>query len=229
MKNLSALILVATIACGSLLTTSANAGVPVIDVGAIAQAKIQVDQMNRQFQQFEDLKDQLKGNRNIGKLFDSYNKYLPKDMKRLMRDYESGNWQGLSKKIAQLKKAKNLDSLTDTQSKVLNDLLGDQRFKTLENAVKLDKIFDESNKHFDTIQKLMDKVDDTEDAKEAADLSNRIQAEIASLQLQAQQIKLMEMRRNSEKDLQQEKNQQYMMQFSNPNNTKRIGRIRAFE
>lgn len=184
----------------ALPTIQANAaGVPVFDASGFVRQLQQLQEAQKQFTQAKAQFEQFRGNRDIGKLFNQYGKFLPSDMQGMYKDYQTGNWQGLANKVDRLQ---NSQKLTGTQKQQMAKLLEQERRATYENKVKLDDMYIRSLERFNQIQRMANSVDLQDDPKAAADLLNRIQVETAMLSLQNNQLQMAKMLREAEKDLQ---------------------------
>ena len=92
----------------------------------------------------------------------------------------------------------------------------------MKNKIMVDDMFRESNARFAQIQKMANSVDLTRDPKAAADLLNRIQVENAMLQLQTNQLQMVAMMREAEKDLQQQQRIANAQKFNSSENKTRL-------
>lgn len=221
MKNpiLAMILALGTVAPTAIMPTTANAsGVPVFDASQFArqlemliEAKKQLDQAKLQYEQF-------RGSRDIGALFNQYGKYMPADMQKMYKDYQSGNWQGLSDKVATLKKTQKL---TGKQKEMLDKMANRANLSALQNNVKINDMFQKSNDRFTQIQRMANSIDLQKDPKAAADLLNRIQVESAMLQLQTNQLQMINMMRQSEKELEAQQRVQNAQQFNSSESKQR--------
>lgn len=172
--------------------TPAHAGIPVIDVANLAQAVQQVvawgqqyQQMVQQYQQLQAQFNSLNGSRGMASLVNNpqLRKYLPSDYQTILNN-GYGNWQSIrnSAKVFDVNQT-GLGSTTDTykayeanaKQAALNRATSEEGYK-------------QASDRFDTIQVLLDKVNDAPDAKDMADLQARIQAE--QVMMQNEQVKL---------------------------------------
>lgn len=170
----------------------------------LKNAKSQLDQAKAQYNQF-------RGTRDIGALFNQYGKYMPADMQKMYKDYQSGNWDGLADKVATLKKSQKL---TGTQKQVLEQMANRANLSALQSNAKINDMFQKSNERFNQIQRMANSIDLQKDPKAAADLLNRIQVESAMLQLQTNQLQMINMMRQSEKELEAQQRVQNAQQFN---------------
>ena len=173
MKPIASTVMAVCLMTSPLLT---NAGIPVVDAGSIAQAITQVEKMttqiNNQIEQITQLKAQVKsltGTRNLGKILSNTVKdQVPDEWKTI---YDAAK----SKDYKVLINGKNYDP--------------DAHKKQLVTQLDLvEKSFNGVKDRLTNIDKLMDEINNTQDAKAAADLQARIAAEQA--QIQAGQTKL---------------------------------------
>lgn len=212
-KLLSALLSASLVLPGAFVATTQAyaAGVPVFDASSFARQLQQLQEAHKQLQQAKAQYNQFRGDRDIGKLFNQYGKYMPAEMQAMYRDYQSGNWQGLADKVARLEKSQKL---TGSQKQMLEKMANDQRLATFQNKVKLDDMYAKSTERFNQIQRMANSIDLQRDPKAAADLLNRIQVESAMLQLQTNQLQMVNMMRQAEKDMQREQRIQHAREFN---------------
>lgn len=212
-KLITALLSASLVLPGALVATTQAyaAGVPVFDASAFARQLQQLQQAHKQLQQAKAQYEQFRGDRDIGKLFNQYGKYMPAEMQAMYRDYQNGNWQGLADKVVQLEKSQKL---TGSQKQMLEKMANDQRLATFQNKVKLDDMYAKSTARFNQIQRMANSIDLQRDPKAAADLLNRIQVESAMLQLQTNQLQMINMMRQAEKDMQREQRIQHARRFN---------------
>ena len=207
------------------VSTANAAGVPVFDASQFARQFEQLLEAKKQLDQAKATYDQFRGNRDIGALFNQYGKYMPAEMQSMYKDYQSGNWAGLADKMARLK---NSQKLTGTQKQMLDKMADQSNMSAMKNKIMVDDMFRESNARFAQIQKMANSIDLQRDPKAAADLLNRIQVENAMLQLQTNQLQMVGMMRQAEKDLQQQQALQNQRKFNSSQNTGRRASVRAF-
>lgn len=214
MKNpiLAMILALGTVAPIAVMPTTANAaGVPVFDASQFARQFEQLIEAKKQLDQAKMTYDQFRGSRDIGVLFNQYGKYMPADMQKMYKDYQSGNWQGLADKVAALKKSQKL---TGTQKEMLDKMADRANMSALQSNAKLNDMFQKSNDRFTQIQRMANSIDLQKDPKAAADLLNRIQVESAMLQLQTNQLQMINMMRQSEKELEAQQRVQNAQQFN---------------
>lgn len=199
-------------AVGVITATTAHAsGVPVFDAAQFARQLEQLVEAKRQLDQAKATYEQFRGSRDIGVLFNQYGKYMPAEMQAMYRDYQNGNWDGLATKIAQLEKSRQL---TGKQKQQLEQIASEAKMSSLKNKVQLDDMFAKSTQRFNQIQRMAQSVDLQKDPKAAADLLNRIQVEAAMLQLQSNQLQMINMMMQAEKDAQKQRAVERRRKFS---------------
>ena len=162
----------AVLAMCFMFSSTANAsGIPVVDAGTIAHAVIQVEKMTtqitNQIEQITQLKAQVKsltGTRNLGKILSyTVKEQVPDEWKNI---YDAAK----NKDYKVLINGKNYDP--------------DAHKKQLVTQLDLvEKSFDGVKDRLTNIDKLMDEINNTQDAKAAADLQARIAAEQAQIQV----------------------------------------------
>jgi type IV secretion system protein VirB5 len=220
MKNIILCGVLAATAVAPITISTANAaGVPVFDASQFARQFEQLLEAKKQLDQAKATYDQFRGNRDIGALFNQYGKYMPAEMQAMYRDYQSGDWSGLADKMARLK---NSQKLTGTQKQMLDKMADQSNMSAMKNKIMVDDMFRESNARFAQIQKMANSIDLQRDPKAAADLLNRIQVENAMLQLQTNQLQMVAMMREAEKDLQQQQRIANAQKFNSSENKTRL-------
>lgn len=190
-----------------LSVSNVNAGIPVVDAGSIAQAVLQLDQMRQQLMEAQKLLQQQKaaydaiiGSRDVGALFNNpaLKQYLPSGMQSLYNDVKNKNINGIADKMANAAKQYENNNKSGTNSASIQQA---KQQNALRNKVMLDQIFDSSQQRLNQLNSLMQSVDGTQDAKAAADLGNRIQAEVGLLQAEQSKIQLVKMLADAEDKL----------------------------
>ncbi|MGD9569844.1 MAG: P-type DNA transfer protein VirB5 [Sedimentibacter sp.] len=194
-SKLKTIALTLAVSFGSVSTINvANAGIPVIDAGSIAQALVQVqqltDQIKNQIAQINTMQNQLKattGSRNLGELFNNpaLRNYLPTDYVNLYDAVKSGNAGKIGSAMQDLQKQEdgyNKGQGSGTQRKQ-TELLMQKAVNTQALEAQLGRL--------QNIEKLMGQINYATDAKAAADLQNRIAVETALTQAEGNRIALM--------------------------------------
>ena len=176
-----------------IVTTSATAGIPVIDAGSIAQAVQQVihmkTQIDNQISQIRSMEAQFKsitGSRNLGQLLNdpALRNYLPQDYANIYDAIKSGNTSKLSR---------SLDNIAKQEKGYANQKNGAERYATQALISKASSIeaLEAQSKRLDNIQNLMTQINFANDPKAAQDLANRLSAEQAMVQTEQVRINLM--------------------------------------
>lgn len=201
-KAMTAILSLSLIApVGVVMTSTTAHAITVFDPAVFGRQLLQLQEAKKQLDQAKAQYDQFRGNRDIGALFNQYGKHMPKEMQDMYKDYQSGNWAGLADKVARLEKSKQL---TGTQRQQLEQMAKESKMQALGNKVVLDDMFAKSNQRFEQIQRMANSIDLQKDPKAAADLLNRIQVESAMLQLQSNQLQMMNMLMQAEKETQRQ-------------------------
>ncbi len=183
-----------------LQTSNANAGVPVIDATSIAKDAIswakQVADMKLQYDQLIDQYDQaiknyesITGIRNMADLVNNpaSRYYIPaeyQDILQLSAGIMGGDYDDLQDRVAALREGAKILDIEDTE--LDPDSLAGIAFVAAQNQIAInsalsEKAFNEINLRTNNLQILLDKVNDTPDSKDIADLTARINAEQAML------------------------------------------------
>lgn len=147
------------------ITSVSAGGIPTFDGAAVAQAIQQgirmKTQIDNQIKQLKELKSQIKaltGNRNLGEF-----------AKNAALDQVPDEWKGIYDSIKSLD-TKTLTGKDRYKSSNSVDALIDS-YKTAAKAVQ------DTGERFKVIEQLARKINETQDAKAAADLQNRISVE----------------------------------------------------
>lgn len=181
------------ITLGLCFNLNVQAGIPVIDATNLAQQIQQVaawgqqfQQMQQQYQQLQTTFNSLNGIRGMASLVNNpaLRKYLPADYQSILNN-GYGNW-------ASIRSAAKLMGIENTSLNPNSDAA--KAFESNANQVAINRAMAEAgyaqaSQRFDTIQVLLDKLDQTPDAKDVAELQARIQAE--QVMMQNEQTKLM--------------------------------------
>lgn len=192
MKKLKSIALAIMVSASTGLSINANAGVPVVDAGSIAQAIIQVNEMRNQIQnqivQIKSLENQYKamtGSRNLGELFNNpaLKSYLPNDYAKLYDAVKSGNAGQVGSAISNLQKQEKSYGQNSAIQRKQTEILMQKAVSTQGLEAQVGRL--------NNIEKLMGQINHATDAKASADLMNRISIESAMVQAEANRIALM--------------------------------------
>jgi type IV secretion system protein VirB5 len=176
------------------IISQANAtGIPVVDVAGIAQMvqqglqlKSQIDNQIQQIQQLQAQVQSQTGNRNLGQIFNNpeLRNTIPNEWTDLYDQMKSGNYAGAAKTIAdKIKAQEGLKSSNVSQQRIYDTIVNNK-------ALNIDAL-QKTKSRIDNIQQLMATANTTNDTKAAADLTNRMLAESASIQADQMRINLM--------------------------------------
>jgi type IV secretion system protein VirB5 len=194
---------------------TAHAGIPVIDGANLAQAVQQVlswaqqlQQMAAQLQQMQQTYNSLNGVRGMANLVNDVNarKYLPPEWQQTMNLMNSsgGQYGGISGSIASIKAAAKITDLADTgldaNSAAAKAFQASQNQAALNRAVG-EEGYKQASQRIDSIQQLLNKVNDAPDQKDVLDLQARIQAEQAMLQNEQIKLALMTQLQQAQRDI----------------------------
>lgn len=188
-KHLGMFALVSGMAFG----TSAHAGIPVIDATNLAQQIQQVaawaqqfQQMQQQFGQLQQTYNSLNGIRGFSSLINNpaLRKYLPADYQTILNS-GYGNWEGIRTATKVLDIAETSLNSSSLSAQTFNSNANQAAI----NRAMADEGYKQAAQRFDTIQALIDNINNTPDSKDVAELQARIQAE--QVMMQNEQTKLM--------------------------------------
>jgi len=190
-------------------------GIPVMDASSIAQAILQVQELQRQFEQARDHLDSVTGSRNLGDLLRNpdLRGYLPDDMKDVYDDLAGSGLDGTAQEIF------------DRQA--VDEPFGDARDRLYERPGRQaatdkavgQRAFEGTSERFNQVEQLTSEISNTEDMKEIAELQARLQGEMAAIQVEMNRVQLMTMLSAAEQRLAEEERRNYSMEILNPENT----------
>lgn len=163
-----------------VVSFSANAGIPVIDAGSIAQAMQQVaawqqqyQQMTQQIQQLTSQINAVTGARNLGSILNNPNiqAALPPEYQDISRLLNGGQLRSSSAALKQIRDAYGLDSTTSPQA-LQNEAqtLSDAQLKAVSRENQMAQI-----------SALTSRIDELADLKDSSDMVNRNLIEVQKL------------------------------------------------
>jgi type IV secretion system protein VirB5 len=170
----------------------AHAGIPVIDAANLGQAIQQViawgqqyQQMTQQYQKLQAQFNSLNGSRGMASLVNNpaLRKYLPSDYQTILN-----NGYGNSQAIRNAAKVYGVEQTSLGSATDVYKAFDTNAKQSSLNRATTEEAYKQAHQRFDTIQVLLDKVNDAPDAKDMADLQARIQAE--QVMMQNEQVKL---------------------------------------
>ena len=191
-----------TIAGGTLLAMLAVSPVkaewPVIDVTSIARMAEMINQANMQLNQLRMQYESMNGARGIGSLLNNPMlwRYLPPDYQIILNSgYGAWNVIRANSRVYGIEQT-TLGRDTDTA----------RLFEANANQVAIDRAINEeayqqAGLRVNNLQTLMDKINESPDAKDIADLQARIQAEQALLQNETIKLNMLSRLQQTQKDL----------------------------
>ena len=196
MRRFLATVLLA--AAALLAPPHAKAGIPVIDITAVANLiqqvmywQQQISGMQKQYDQLKESKDQLTrthnamtGSRGMEQLLptsDLARNYLPPSYGELMHtlNSSSASYAGLASQVQSIMKANSI--LSGTQMETLSPELRQIVEQGRQSAALLNGMtqnaYQNTSQRFSTLQLLIDRIASAQDPKAIQDLQARIQAE----------------------------------------------------
>jgi type IV secretion system protein VirB5 len=185
-------------AAASLVPPHAKAGIPVIDVTAVANLiqqvmywQQQISAMQKQYDQLKESKDQLTqthnamtGSRGMEQLLptsDLARNYLPPSYSELMHTFNgsSASYAGLASQVQSIMSANSI--LSGTQMEGLSPELRQIVEQGRQSAALLNGMtqnaYQSTSQRFSALQVLIDRIASAQDPKAIQDLQARIQAE----------------------------------------------------
>lgn len=189
--------------------TAAQAQIPVTDIASLTQQMQQVaswakqiaamkDQLDSQKQLFES----LNGGRGIGQLLNNpqLRNSLPSDWQGVYASVQSGGYAGLTGSAKAIRDANMIFNCNQKQG-ADRALCDREASKSAQDKAFSMAAYDSAQKRLDNIQNLMGQIDGASDAKTAADLQNRMQAENAMIQNEQTKLMMFKMMAEAEEKL----------------------------
>jgi len=189
----------------ALAGNAAHAGVPVIDIAAIAQAILEytssLTQIENQLTQIQSLSQQLTqlqqqyqavtGARNLGDILNNpqLQNYVPADAAQTMAGVQSGGYGSLTSTARSLRDASMTYNCADLDGAVRTNCQSQLAMPYQQKAFMQDAL-QKAGGRIAQIQSLMRQVSASQDPKAAQELQARIEAENALLQHEQTQISL---------------------------------------
>ena len=168
----------------------------------IAKYLEMIKQMESQVKQLETTYKSLTGSSGIGSLFDnsSLKSLLPSDWQNVYESVSNGGYSGISGTVSSI-----ISSEKSKVSGTLRDALSSLESRMSQKAA-YDKSLGESAyksalQRLDSIEKMIQQIDEETDPKEIMDLQARIQGEQAAIQNEQTKIQLMSMLQKAEDGL----------------------------
>lgn len=181
-------------------STPAHAGIPVIDVAAIAQAVHEVlngiSQLENQYQQLVGLGRQLESishARSLGDILSNpaLQNYVPREASTLVRRLETGGYSTLSGASKALRDAQMLYNCMDVEHAGKRTSCQSTLAKPYQQKAFMEDALSKAKDRVAQINSLMRRAGETTDQKEIQEVTARIGAENALLQHEVSQIELM--------------------------------------
>jgi type IV secretion system protein VirB5 len=182
------------------VSAPARAGIPVIDVAAIAQAVLDVlngiTQVENQYQQIVGLGQQIESisnARSLGAVLNNpaLQNYVPRDATVLVRSLESGGYSTLTGASKALRDAQMSYNCTDLDDPAKRTNCQSALAKPYQQKAFMEAALAKAKDRTAQINSLMRRAGMTVDQKEIQEVSARITAENALLQHEISQIELM--------------------------------------
>ncbi|MDG5826896.1 type IV secretion system protein (plasmid) [Xylella fastidiosa subsp. pauca] len=196
MKNAKRTAIAAAIFLSVAVTPlpSFASGIPVVDVGAIAQAIQQVKYLQQQLTQMKNQLDSMNGDRGMAGLLSGQNRnYLPTDWNSAMNMLNSGgggSFGSLASAAQQIKQAQSVLSSSDLSrlSPQMQQYLDQVRNVSASQQALGQQAYATASQRVNLLQTLTNQISSAIDPKAVWDLQARIQSE--QLQLQNDQSRL---------------------------------------
>lgn len=178
----------------------ARAGIPVIDVAALAQAVLEVmngiSQIENQYQQIVGLGQQIESISNARSLGDVLNSpllhnYVPREANVIVRNLETGGYATLTGAARALRDAQLTYNCTDILDANRRIACQSALAKPYQQKAFMEEALAKARDRVSQINSLMRRAGATVDQKEIQEVTARIGAESALLQHEVSQIELM--------------------------------------
>lgn len=206
MNSLKRYFLFASILLGC---SAAQAQIPVTDIASLTQQMQQVASwakqitaMKEQLDSQKQLFESLNGARGVGQLLNNpeLRNSLPADWQGVYSSVQSGGYSGLTGSAKAIRDANMIHSCNGKQGpeKALCDR---EASKAAQDKAFSLAAYDSAQRRLDNIQNLMGQIDGAADAKTAADLQNRMQAENAMIQNEQTKLMMFKMMAEAEDKL----------------------------
>ena len=166
----------------------AQAGIPVIDAGSLAQAVIQVQQQITEIKEAKSRLKSMTGNAGLGALVNdpsvrnALNKYLPKgytDINQVMRNGDAGALQGI------------MNNIRSQEASYAGK--GKERLAAavLLNQANMEGLMKSLDVRSQNVDRLMSQINSTTDVSSKADLANSLNAENAAINLEMNRMNIL--------------------------------------
>jgi len=222
-KNLRSLIFV----LGLFLGGNAYAVLPVFDGSALSSSisswavqagsmakqltemKNQYDTLQQQYQQMQQTYKSISGIRNMADIANNpaLRKYLPSDYQQTLKlgtGAANGQYGGLDGAVNAMKQAAKIMDIQDTG--LDPESAAGKAYQNAQNQAALNRVlaeegFKQSGARIDSLQELLNKVNNAPDEKDIQDLQARIQAEQAMLQNEQIRLASLNQVQQAQKDI----------------------------
>lgn len=192
-------------------------GIPVVDAASIAQAVMQLEQLQSQLQQMKQLYNSTVGSRGFSGLINNpaLRSYLPGDVNTILNAVSagaSGDLSGLAKQIVAASSVltpEQMASLTGTSRTVITN----QRNSAASQKAAADTAFKAASDRFATLQALIDAIDGATDQKAIQDLTARINAEQVMMQNENAKLQSLASAAAAQKQMNEQRSREEALRF----------------
>lgn len=204
-----------TLALGLASGGQAFAGIPTIDLAAIAQAVLQVQawgqqyqQMTQQVQQMQQQLDGVTGGRGMSSLlndpeYQNARRTLPPDAQQVLGLANGGSYGNLAGSISSIKRAaSSLDSRSFNSPTAASQWDADLNQAATNQALSM-QAYSDAAPRLQNIEDLMARISQTQDPKAIAELQARMSAEQAIIQNEQNRIQALAMLVSSQQQMAQ--------------------------
>lgn len=213
-------------------------GIPVVDIAGdlqnllshiedLAQYIEQLEMLEQQYQQMQaqyeksqQMYQTMTGSRGMAALINSLaaRQYLPRDSATLYNlSTNGGSYSSLAGSLKAIKQAAQIVKPSDIGNSTAASSLDKRQSILAGMQTTAEAAYDQAGQRFDRLQVLVDSVDTASDAKAAADLQNRIQAEQVMMQNEQAKIAMMAQVQKVQQEQLDQQNRERLMKFGQSN------------
>lgn len=169
----------------------------------IAKYVEMIQQMKSQIEQLEATYKSLTGSSGIGSLFDNsaLKSLLPSDWQNVYESVSNGGYSGISGTVSSILSSEKSKVSSGTVKDALSSLETRMSEKAAYDKALGENAYKSALQRLDSIELMVEQIDEETDPKEIMDLQARIQGEQAAIQNEQTKIQLMSMLQKAEDGL----------------------------
>jgi type IV secretion system protein VirB5 len=201
------IVVIAMLVCGN--SSAFATGIPVVDAAHVAETVAgwaaqatsmgkELSQLKQQYEQMQQQYQSLNGVRGLGDLVNNpeLRKYLPSDYQSILNQ-----GYGNASSIRSAAKIIGIDETSLGANTDAAQAFNSNAQQAALNRATAEEGYRQASARFDDIQVLLDKINDSPDAKDIADLQARIQAEQVMQQNESNRLAMLAQLAQAQKDL----------------------------